>query len=191
MQTTIKKQIDESIKTKQSLYDLIPYIEKAANLIIDTYKKGKKVLIAGNGGSASDAQHFAAELVVRFKSGRDVHLSCTALTTDTSILTACGNDYGFDYIFAVQIDAHGEKDDLYIGLTTGGNSPNMIEAIKKAKEKGLKTISLLGKDGGKIKGMADLDIIVNSYETARIQEGHQTIYHVLADLVTKEFFKQK
>lgn len=188
MQTTIKNIIEESIQTKKDSLYLTDKIEEAANIIIGAYKNNKKVLIAGNGGSAADAQHFAGELVGRFKKERKP-LDCIALTTDTSILTAVGNDYGFEHVFARQVEARGKAGDVYISISTSGNSQNIIYAIEKAKEMKIRTVYLGGKDGGKIKGMSDVDIIVPSDNTPRIQEMHITILHILAELIEQELFK--
>jgi D-sedoheptulose 7-phosphate isomerase len=181
-QKVITKMIEESIKAKQNmLNDNIAEIDKAAGLISKALKEKCKILIAGNGGSAADSQHLAAEFVGRYKIERK-GLPCIALTTDSSIITAWSNDYGFETLFARQIEALGKKGDVFIGLSTSGNSPNIIKAIEKAKSLGIKTISLLGKDGGKLKGMADIDIIIKNTDTPRIQECHITILHILAEL---------
>ena len=157
-----------------------------ANTIIESYKNGGKVLIAGNGGSAADAQHIAAELVNSFYKDRKA-LPAIALTTDTSVLTAWANDKNYDLVFERQIEAHGNKGDIFIAITTSGNSRNLLHALAKAKEKGLVTIALLGKDGGKAKGLADHEIIVPHNDTARIQECHHVIYHALCELVESAF----
>ena len=188
MQEEIKHLINESIKAKQDSLILTPDIEAAAKLLIEAYNNKKKVLIAGNGGSAADAQHFAGEMVGRFKKERK-SLPCIALHTDTSTLTAVGNDYGYDCIFERPVEAFGEQGDIFIGISTSGNSPNIIKAISKAKQLNLKTISLLGKDGGKIKGTTDITITIPSNDTPRIQEMHITILHILAELVENELFR--
>lgn len=132
----------------------------------------------GNGGSASDAQHLATELTIRFKDDR-APIAGLALTTDTSALTAAGNDYGFDYIFSRQLEALGNEGDVAIGLSTSGNSPNVLNALKSAKEKGISTVGFSGKDGGKMHDACDLLLVVPSNTTARIQEMHITIGHML------------
>ncbi len=157
-------------------------LDLAIKVIKDALNKGNKVLICGNGGSAADSQHIAAEIVGRFKKERK-GLPAIALTTDTSIITAIGNDYGFERIFERQVEALGKEGDVLIAISTSGNSENVILAIKKAKELGVKVIALLGKDGGKIKEMADIVLIVPSYDTARIQECHQTIYHTICEKI--------
>ena len=150
--------------------------------------EGKKLLIMGNGGSAADAQHFAAEIIGRFKLERRA-LPAIALTTDSSVLTAIGNDYGFDAVFSRQIEGLANPGDLVFGISTSGNSPNVFAALEKARELGCKTIALLGRDGGIIKAVADLPLIVPSNDTPRIQEGHITIIHIICDLLEKGLFK--
>ncbi len=188
MQEIIKSSIKESISVKETLLEQTKLIEKVAIEIITAYKKGNKILICGNGGSAADSQHMAAELVGRFKKERK-GLPAIALTTDTSILTAIGNDYGYDKVFSRQVEAHGQKGDIFIGISTSGNSKNIIEAINIAKEKNMIVICLLGGSGGLIKSMCDIDITINSKNTPRIQESHETIIHILCDLIEKELFK--
>jgi len=153
--------------------------------IKNALEKGKKVLIAGNGGSAADAQHFAAELVVRFGEDRQA-MPCIALTTDTSVLTACANDYSFDYIFARQIEALGNEGDVFIAISTSGKSKNILEAIKTAKSKGLKVFGLIGRDGGEMKDLCDC-VIVRSDDTAIIQEIHEFILHFIARSIEVTF----
>lgn len=184
----VKKMIQESIELKEKVKDLAPEIEKAANLIVQTYKNNKKVLIAGNGGSAADSQHVAGELVGRFKQERKA-LPCIALTTDSSILTAWSNDYSFDTIFSRQIEALGQENDIFVAISTSGNSKNLIEAIKEAKKQGLKTITLLGKDGGLMKDQGDINLIVPSNNTPRVQESHIMILHIICELVEKGVFQ--
>ncbi|WP_456472565.1 D-sedoheptulose 7-phosphate isomerase [Methanocaldococcus sp.] len=163
-------------------------LRKAIEIIVEALKNGNKVLICGNGGSAADAQHFAAEIVGRFKLERK-GFPAIALTTDTSILTAIGNDYGFDKIFERQVEALGKKGDILVSISTSGNSENVIRAVNKAKEIGIFTIGLLGKGGGKLKDIVDLALIVPSNDTARIQECHLTIYHVICEEVEKRMIK--
>jgi D-sedoheptulose 7-phosphate isomerase len=168
--------------------DLTPAIESAVTLLVDAFRSGNKLLVMGNGGSAADAQHLAAEIVGRFKLERRA-LPAIALTTDSSILTAIGNDYGFDSIFSRQVEAHAAAGDVVVGISTSGNSPNVQVALRRAAEAGCRTVALLGKDGGAIKGVAELSIIIPSFDTPRVQEGHITIIHILCDLVEKELFK--
>ncbi len=150
-------------------------------------KEGKKLLLCGNGGSAADAQHIAAELVGRFEIERR-GLPAIALTTDTSILTAVGNDYSFDKIFERQVEALGREGDVLIAISTSGNSPNVINAVKKAKELGILTVGFSGKGGGELLRVADHCFVVKSYSTPRIQEVHITLGHVLCDFVEKFLF---
>ncbi|MEO2069052.1 MAG: D-sedoheptulose 7-phosphate isomerase [Desulfurobacteriaceae bacterium] len=150
-------------------------------------KEGNKILLCGNGGSAADCQHIAAELVGRFGMERKA-LPAVALTTDTSILTAVGNDYSFDTIFERQVEALGTKGDVLIGISTSGNSKNVINAVKKAKELGLLTVGFSGKDGGELLKIADHCFVVKSFSTPRIQEVHITLGHVLCDFIEKYIF---
>lgn len=162
-------------------------IEQFALALAAALRNGGKLLVMGNGGSAADAQHLAAELVGRFLLERRA-LPAIALTTDTSILTAVGNDYGFDEVFARQVEALAASGDLVLGISTSGQSANVIKALAAAREKGCQTIGLLGRDGGRVAGMVDLALTVPSPETPRIQEAHQLIIHIICDLVEKELF---
>jgi len=187
MKERIQSFIEESIKTKKLLIEdknLLAGVEKAINLISASLNNQGKVMIFGNGGSAADAQHFAAEIVGRYKKERAAY-PAVALTTDTSIITAVANDYSFDAIFSRQIEALGKKGDIAFGISTSGNSGNVIEGIKKAKELGIATICLLGKDGGKLKDLAELSIVISSDNTPRIQEAHILIIHIICEEVEK------
>ncbi len=187
MKEQIQSFIEESIKTKQSLIGdekILTGIEKAINLISDSLKNQGKVMVFGNGGSAADAQHFAGEIVGRYKKERKGY-PAIALTTDTSIITSVANDYSFDAIFSRQIEALGKKGDIAFGISTSGNSKNVIEGIKKAKELGISTICLLGKDGGKLKDLAELSIVIPSDNIPRIQEAHILIIHIICEEVEK------
>lgn len=161
-----------------------------AQMLAGVFKTGGKVLLFGNGGSAADAQHLAAEFVNRFQVERPP-LSALALTTDTSILTAVANDYDFLQVFAKQVGALGRPGDLALGLSTSGNSPNVVEGLKAARQLGLKTLALSGQDGGPVAQAAELALIVPSRNTPRIQEVHITIGHVLCDLVDFILFPEK
>ncbi|MDP3794490.1 MAG: SIS domain-containing protein [bacterium] len=175
--------LNESVVTHQRLLKDARFIESirgAVELIVACLTQGNKVLVAGNGGSAADAQHFAAEFVGRFKRERR-GLSVMALTTDASVLTAWSNDCSFDDCFRRQIEAHGRAGDVFIGISTSGNSENVVRATAQAKAMGLQTIALLGKDGGRLRGMSDVDIIVPSANTPRIQEVHTLLVHVIAE----------
>ena len=165
-------------------------IVQAASLMIQCLQSGGKLLFFGNGGSAADAQHLAAEFVGRFVLERQ-GLPAIALTTDSSILTSVGNDYGFDQVFARQIEALGRPNDVAIGISTSGNSPNVIEAVNKARKQNVKTIGLAGKDGGALAKSVDLAITVSSTNTARVQECHIAIGHILCELVENELSKTK
>lgn len=183
----IEKRIGESINAKKEFLSEIGNIEKASNAIVNALKNKKRVFVFGNGGSAADAQHIAGELVGKYMLQRKP-LPVIALTTDTSIITAWSNDYedGFEKIFQRQVEAHGSSGDILIGLSTSGNSKNVIEALEKGKEIGTVNISLTGKDGGRIKGLSDININSNSNETPRIQECHELAYHIICELVEKE-----
>jgi len=184
----MKKYFEESANVKlKFIEENEEKLKKAIEVIYNALKNGNKILICGNGGSAADSQHFAAEIVGRFKLERN-GLPAIALTTDTSILTAIGNDYGFDKIFERQVEALGKEGDVLVGISTSGNSENVIKAVNKAKEMGIYTIGLLGKGGGKLKDIVDLALIAPSNNTARIQECHLTIYHVICEEVEKRLF---
>jgi len=167
--------------------ELAPSIAGTVSLLAAAFRAGNKLLVMGNGGSAADAQHFAAEIVGRFKLERRA-LPALALTTDSSILTAVGNDYGFDRIFSRQVEAHAAAGDVVVGISTSGNSPNVQLALQVAALRGCRTVALLGKDGGAIKAVAELPLVVPSYDTPRIQEGHIAIIHIVCDLLEKELF---
>jgi D-sedoheptulose 7-phosphate isomerase len=167
--------------------ELSPLIAEMVTMLVETFKRGGKLLVMGNGGSAADAQHFVAEIVGRFKMERR-GLPAIALSTDTSILTAIGNDYGFDRVFSRQVEALAVPGDLIVGISTSGNSPNVLQALELAREKGCCTVGLLGKDGGTIKDVCDLALIVPTNDTPRVQEGHITIIHIVCDLLEKTMF---
>ena len=183
MEDEIKSQFDKNIELHKVVKEqLSTQIAKAADLIIEGYKQGNKLLLCGNGGSAADAQHIAAELVGRFKKERR-GLAAIALTTDTSIMTAVANDYWYDLLFARQVEALGEKGDILIGISTSGNSVNIIRAVETAKFKGLKTIGFLGSDGGKLKDLVELPLVVPSQDSDRAQEVHILIGHIICNLI--------
>lgn len=186
----IKNQIQASIETKQNILKdtaLMETIAQVGRECVELYRKGKKTLLAGNGGSAADAQHIAAELVGRYGFDRP-SIPSIALTTDTSNLTAIGNDYGYDKVFSRQMEGMGSEGDLFIGISTSGNSVNIINAITAAKAKGVKTVALVGRDGGEMARIADFAIIVPSNDTPRIQESHILIGHMICDIIEKELF---
>ena len=183
--------VDESISLKKRFVAAqSEAVVAAAQMLAEVFKAGGKVLLFGNGGSAADAQHLAAEFVNRFQVERPP-LSALALTTDTSILTAVANDYDFLQVFAKQVRALGRPGDLALGLSTSGNSPNVVEGLKAARELGLKTLALSGRDGGPVAQAAELALIVPSRNTPRIQEVHITIGHVLCDLVDFLLYPEK
>ena len=156
--------------------------------ILGAYRKGNKVLFFGNGGSACDASHLAAELVNRYKKDRD-GLPALALTTDMAVVTSIGNDYDYSELFSRQIKAIGNKGDIAIAISTSGNSPNVLKGIEMARQKNLVTIGFTGKDGGKLAGLVDYAFIIPSNNTARIQEGHITLGHLICELIEEEMFK--
>jgi len=176
----LDQEINGSIETLQSLKKLQTEVARAAGFIADCLTKGNKLLVCGNGGSASDAAHFATELVVRFAKDRPAY-PAICLTGDGGLLTAAGNDYGFDEIFARQVAAFGVPGDLVICLTTSGKSKNVLRALEEARSRNLKTIAFLGRDGGSTIGIADVDLLVASDSTARIQEAHQLLLHVICE----------
>lgn len=188
MKEEIKAQLQDHCQVMTALErELAPSIESAVSILVEALRAGNKLLVMGNGGSAADAQHFVAEIVGRFKLERRA-LPALALTTDSSILTAVANDYGYDRVFSRQIEAHAAPGDVVVGISTSGNSPNVQLALQAAKEKGCRCLALLGKDGGAIKDVAHLSLIVPSHDTPRIQEGHITIIHIVCDLVERELF---
>jgi len=177
----LKNAVAAAKETLQSLLELDSQLAQAANLIEQGLRAGNKLLVCGNGGSAADASHFATEFVVRFMKDRPAY-PAICLAGDGGLLTAAGNDYGFDEIFARQVAAFGLAGDLLICLTTSGKSRNIERALQEAKARKLKTIAFLGRDGGSTVGMADIDLLVRSDSTARIQEAHQLLLHVLCEI---------
>lgn len=184
----IQDQLRESARIKDVIRETFTQeIATTAQAMVECYKNSGKLLICGNGGSAADAQHFAAEMVGRFNYDRGA-LPAIALTTDSSILTAVSNDYSFDFVFSRQIDALGTSNDMLIVISTSGNSQNVVNAVRAAKQKHIKTIALLGKDGGTLSGLTDYKIIIPSEQSQRIQEGHITIIHIWCDIIEKTLF---
>jgi D-sedoheptulose 7-phosphate isomerase len=181
----------ESIEAKKTFFDShAEAVARAAELIITSVKAGGKVLIFGNGGSAADAQHIAAELVNRFNYDRPP-IAAIALTTDTSILTSVGNDSSFDELFERQVRALGRRDDVALAISTSGNSPNVLRAVDAAHELGIKTIALAGRDGGKLADAVDVALVVEARSTQRIQETHITIGHILCELIEDALYGAK
>jgi D-sedoheptulose 7-phosphate isomerase len=191
MERTIRKQLMESSELKLKVSEVLTErIEETAKTIINSLKNGNKILFCGNGGSAADCQHLAGEFVNRFRINRKP-LPGLALTTDSSVLTCIGNDFSFDDIFSKQVEAFGIKGDVLVGISTSGNSKNVINAINVAKEKELFVVGFTGDSGGKMKELVDILINVPSADTPRIQEAHITIGHIICDLVEQELFKNE
>jgi len=191
MRERIKDILLESIQVKEEiLRSQIGSIVEIAELMIDCLKKDGKVIVFGNGGSASDSQHIAAELVGRFKKDRSA-LAGIALTTNTAVLTSLANDYGFDVVFARQVEALGKKNDVVLGISTSGKAKNVALGIKQAKKMGIKTVALSGGDGGEIVKLADVSLLVPSKVTARIQEAHITIAHIICEMIEQELCQEQ
>lgn len=188
MTSRINKIFDDSANVILESKKISADIQKAVDLIIKCYKKGGKVIIFGNGGSAADAQHFAAELIGRFQLERQ-SLAAIALTTDSSIITALGNDYSFDYVFARQCEALVKKEDVVIAISTSGKSKNVLDGITVSREIGAKIIGLTGSNGITMKKYTDILLVIPSKSTARIQEGHRTSIHAICELVEESFKK--
>ena len=190
MEKIVKEILNESIRVKKKIVDdpsLLSQINQISSIIIEAYRKKKKVILFGNGGSAADAQHIAGELVNRLYLEREA-LPAIALTTDSSVLTSIANDYDYSRIFARQVEALAKEGDVVIGISTSGSSSNVIEAVKTAKEKGAKTVGFTGNKGGKLAELVDFVIGVPSDETPRVQESHITILHIICCLVERELF---
>src|SRR5438132_630287 len=185
----IREQLEESADTKRKMLGACAGdISEAVAAIVATYKKDGKVLLCGNGGSAADSQHIAAELVIRMSKPDRPALAAIALTTDSSMLTAGGNDLGFENIFARQVEGLGRKGDVLIAISTSGKSENVNRAIRAAKKKGLSVIGFLGKGGGVSKNLVDIPIVIPSGDTQRIQEGHITVAHIICGILENEMF---
>ncbi len=186
MEKNIKIAFEQHRQALRLLEEQSSTIAKIACLFNESLEAGGKIIFIGNGGSAADAQHLAAELVGRFKKNRKA-LAAIALTTDTSILTAVGNDFGFDEVFSRQIEALAKKEDLLVGMSTSGKSKNVIKAIGKAKAIGLKIVGFLGKDGGDIKNLVDIDLTISLNNTQNIQEMHILAGHTICEIVEDHF----
>jgi D-sedoheptulose 7-phosphate isomerase len=190
MKHLVQKQLAQSIATMQAVLadeTISDTLVTIAQLTATAMQAGRKLLVAGNGGSAADAQHLVAEFVVRLTNNRPA-LRAIALTTDSSILTACGNDFGFDQIYARQIEALGQPGDVFLGISTSGNSPNILHALEQARNTGLITIGFTGNGGGKMRDLCDYNIIIPSTVTMNIQESHLALEHIFCMLVECEYF---
>ena len=189
----VRKLIEASIATKQALLssrDVVLTVAKVSEILVNALKQGNKVLLFGNGGSAADAQHIAAELVGRFDFDRPA-LPALALSVNTSCVTAIGNDYGFDQVFSRQLEALARRGDIAIGISTSGNSANVLRAMSTAKKMELHTVALTGRTGGNLRNTVDHCICVPSNETPRIQECHILIGHIISELVEREIFREE
>lgn len=192
MNRYITQHIEDSIRVKQAILDqrkILEQIESIANCCVEAYKRGNKLLIAGNGGSAADAQHIAGELVSRFYFDRP-GLAAIALTTDSSILTSIGNDYGYDHLFARQIQANGSKGDVFLAISTSGNSSNIIHALEECKRQQIIAVGFTGMKTCEMSELCDFCIQIPSLETPRIQEIHILIGHILCAIIEKELFEE-
>lgn len=180
--------IDASRRAVDSLERQMDKVSAACDLVTGTFKSGHKVLTAGNGGSAAEAMHLAEEATGRFRGNR-VALPAIALCADGTALTCIGNDFGFDFVFSRQVEAFGSKGDLLVLFSTSGNSDNLVHALEAAKARGVATLAILGKTGGRLAGRADIEIIIEGSDSGRIQEAHQLLMHILLDAVEREFAK--
>ncbi len=186
MKTTIARELEEHLETIQAVIgNMEEDLEKASLMAVEVLKKGNKILLCGNGGSAADAQHIAAELTGRYKTERR-GLPSIALTTDTSALTAIGNDYGYHRVFDRQVEALANKGDLLIGISTSGNSENIVSALKLAKELGCLTLGFSGRDGGTMNNVCDINLVIPSRDTPRIQEMHILFGHTICQIIDEE-----
>ena len=187
MRDLVIEKFEESIRTKQRILkdnEMINRIVEVSDVITEAIRNGNKIVLCGNGGSASDALHFAGEIVGRFQEERKAW-PAVVLNADVATMTAIANDYGYERVFSRQAEAHINKGDVFIGISTSGNSKNIIEVLPIAKERGAKTVGFLGKDGGILSKEVDFPIIVPNNNTARIQESHITIIHILCDIVER------
>ena len=185
IEQTIAKTLNESSRTIDGISNLSNEIDKTVNLIINALTKNKKIIIFGNGGSAADAQHIAAEFLGRYKIKRK-SIPAIALTSNSSTTTAIANDYDFSDVFSRQCESLVSKDDIVIGISTSGNSENVIKGLKTSKKNGGLTIGLLGNNGGKIKNIVDISLVVNATSVPRIQEAHRVIYHIICEIIEEE-----
>ncbi len=191
MSDYVRAQLGRGIEVLQAMAadaELVATVERMASTCVQALKGGRKILLAGNGGSAADAQHIAGELVSRFAFDRP-GLPAFALTTDTSVLTAIGNDYGYEKVFARQVQAVGFAGDVFVGISTSGKSPNILAALQEARTKGLRTIGMTGSGGGAMAPLCDVLLRIPSTETPKIQEGHLACYHILCGLIEQAMFR--
>jgi len=186
MRPDLDRLLDESLETQAALRAQLPLVAQLGARLVKTLKQGGKLLTCGNGGSAADAQHMSEELLGRFKSDR-IPLPAVALTADSQLLTCIANDYGYDEVFARQVVGLGRPGDMLVCFSTSGNSPTLIRAIHAARRRKVFSVALLGKGGGKTRGLADLEIIVPGDSTARIQEAHTFILHAVLEIVENHF----
>jgi D-sedoheptulose 7-phosphate isomerase len=182
--------VSDSIDVKRRFFDAnVPDVARAAGVIAESFRSGGKLLVCGNGGSAADAQHIAGEFVNQFLLKDRRALPALALTTDGGVLTCVANDTGFERVFARQVEAFGSEGDVLLAITTSGNSPNVLAAIEVARSRGVKVVGLLGRDGGRVRQLCDLALVVESHDTQRIQETHNLVGHVVCDLVERLLFQ--
>lgn len=184
MKDLLRRSIDELADLLTRIDALQPALLQLGQTLMSCWSQGGKVLTAGNGGSAADAMHLAEELVVRFHKNRKA-LAAISLT-DPTVLTCCANDFSFEQVFSRQIEALGNPGDVFLGFTTSGNSPNIVRAVETARQKQLTTVAFLGKDGGALRGRCDIELLVPANNTARIQEAHQLLFHVLCEWIDSE-----
>ena len=189
-QKFISESLTESSETKLKILESCSGdIVKAVDLLVSAYKNGKKLLLCGNGGSAADCQHIATELMIRLSHHiQRPALPAIALTTDTSNLTAGGNDIGYENVFARNVEGLGNGGDILLAISTSGNSPNVVKAVEMAHSKGIKVIGFLGGSGGKLKSLVDIPVVIPSANTQRIQEGHITVAHIICELTEEELY---
>ncbi len=191
MKANILQQISEHHRVVESLKNSVPVLEQIAQLLVDAIRAGRRIYLFGNGGSAADAQHIAAELVGRFKNSNRPAIPAVALTTNTSNLTAIGNDFGFDDVFKRQVEALVERGDVVWALSVSGTSPNILRAVEAARAKGAKIISFTGQEGTDLKRRSDLCLTADHSDSDRVQEVHQLAYHIICGLVEEHFVQKK
>ncbi len=191
MSTHIEKQIAAHLQVVEALKEATDLLEHSVRLIVDTFKAGRRVYVLGNGGSAADAQHIAAELVGRMKRHDKPPLPAIALTTDTSALTAISNDYGFEDVFARQVDALVCEGDVVWALSVSGSSPNVIKAVKAAKRQAAMVIGFTGKEGAELRALCDICLMAEHTDSDRVQEVHQLAYHIVCGLIEDEFVNSR